>query len=329
MGKRILVVDVAAHEGGALTILRQFYREACADTDNVYGFCVSLPELEETANVSVKRFPWVKKGWLHRLWFDHVTVQKAVRQFAPDEILSLQNLLVSRAKVPQTLYLHQPLPFSPHRFSLKQNPKFWVYQHLIARGIYRSVRRASTVIVQTEWMKRAVCEKCGITGDSVVIEPPVTAVQVAGQFDYDCWDRLFFFPAAPYAYKNHAAILQAMLILRRRGITDYRVQFTLTPQQLPLTAEQEILRDQLILSGAIPGEEVMELYTRAALIFPSYIETYGLPLLEARLSGAPILASDEPFSHEILDGYGDVAYFDPFDPVQLADKMAERLEAKP
>lgn len=326
MGKRILVVDVAAHEGGALSILHQYYRMAVADTENTYLFCLSLPELEETDNVKIRRFPWVKKGWWHRLWFDHIAVQKAVREFAPDEILSLQNILVAHTNLPQTLYLHQPLPFCGQEFSLRQYPKFWVYQHIIGRQILRSVRKADKVIVQTAWMKKAVCEKAGVSGDTLVIEPPHTAVQPTGQFDKTRWERLFFFPAAPYAYKNHAAILQAMLLLRQQGITDYRVQFTLTPEQLPLSAEQECLRPQLILNGSMPSNEVMDTYTRAVLLFPSYIETYGLPLLEARMSGSPVLASDCPFSREILDGYTDAAYFDPFKPEELAGLMKAQWE---
>ena len=65
MGKRILVVDVAAHEGGALTILQQYYQTALNDTDNEYVFCVSLPELSGNDHVTVLRFPWVKRSWLH------------------------------------------------------------------------------------------------------------------------------------------------------------------------------------------------------------------------------------------------------------------------
>ena len=128
-------------------------------------------------------------------------------------------------------------------------------------------------------------------------------------------------------YKNHAVVLQAMQLLRQQGITDYRVQFTLTPEQLPLTAAQKPLRAQLVLCGGIPYEQVMHTYTKAVLLFPSYIETFGLPLLEARLSGSPILASDCPFSHEILEGYTHARFFDPFDARQLAELMKQQLEA--
>ena len=64
-------------------------------------------------------------------------------------------------------------------------------------------------------------------------------------------------------------------------------------------------------------ECVYEQYAKSVLIFPSYIETLGLPLLEARLTGCPIIAADTPFAKEILDGYNNVAYFGQFDSIRL------------
>jgi len=56
-----------------------------------------------------------------------------------------------------------------------------------------------------------------------------------------------------------------------------------------------------------------------ALIFPSMIEGFGLPLVEAGRRGIPVIASDIPVFHEI--GGGDVRYFDLLDPVDLAGEI--------
>ena len=62
-------------------------------------------------------------------------------------------------------------------------------------------------------------------------------------------------------------------------------------------------------------------YRRATLVFPSYIETFGYPLAEARQAGTIVLAADTPFAREVLDGYENAYYFDPFKPEELADLM--------
>lgn len=61
-------------------------------------------------------------------------------------------------------------------------------------------------------------------------------------------------------------------------------------------------------------------YERArGLIFPSTVEGFGLPLVEAGRRGLPVIASDIPVFHEI--GGADVRYFDLLDPVALAGEI--------
>ncbi len=78
--------------------------------------------------------------------------------------------------------------------------------------------------------------------------------------------------------------------------------------------------------GSVPREQVFEFYQNSILIFPSYLETFGLPLLEARLFNGPIIASDRPYAREILEGYSNADFFDPFSSDDLADKMKKYLE---
>jgi hypothetical protein len=53
-----------------------------------------------------------------------------------------------------------------------------------------------------------------------------------------------------------------------------------------------------------------------------------LPLIEAKMHGTPILASDCAFAHEVLDGYENVKFFDPFRSDELVDRLLDILAAK-
>lgn len=324
--KTILVLDVAADSGGALTVLEEYYDRLRQDTQNQYLFCVSLPRFADTDTLRVQRFPWIKRSWLHRLWFEQVTVKRLIRREKPDEVLSLQNTTVRGAHCPQTVYLHQPLPFCGIRFSLWRQPKFWVYQHLIGRRICASLREAHEVIVQTQWMKKAACEKAGISPEKVSLQPPQVNCVPAGRFSPEKWKHTFFYPAAAYSYKNHETLFRAMELLDEQGVGDFTVRLTLTPEQLPCLSRYPRAAAHTQLGGQMPREAVMAAYTESVLVFPSYIETFGLPLLEARMSGSPIVASDTPFSREILAEYAPVSYFDPFDPAALAAGMRAAME---
>ena len=61
----------------------------------------------------------------------------------------------------------------------------------------------------------------------------------------------------------------------------------------------------------MPFRELLSCYrSMDALLFPSYIETVGLPLLEAAGSGMAIKAADLPYAREVLQGYAGVSYVD-------------------
>lgn len=67
----------------------------------------------------------------------------------------------------------------------------------------------------------------------------------------------------------------------------------------------------LELSGCSDQEVATWLKHAQALLFPSFVEGYGIPLVEALMLGVPVIASDLPVFHEIA---GDIPhYLDPTD----------------
>ena len=62
------------------------------------------------------------------------------------------------------------------------------------------------------------------------------------------------------------------------------------------------------------------------LIFPSRIETWGLPISEYAQYQKPMLLADLPYAHETAAGTHQTAFFDPQSPLQLKGMM-QRLVA--
>lgn len=329
----IMVFDVPAAEGGALTILKQYYEKAINDKNNKWFFVISTPDLDETENVVVLRYPWVKKSWFHRLFFDMFVAYKIVEKYKINEVLSLQNVIVQNVKVKQTLYLHQPLPFVEKRYTITENIKFWVYQNIISKLIFSSIRKADFVIVQTEWMKKACLEKVKVNFNKIKVEQPNINIEIKKSYNQeDNNNKLFFYPASGLVYKNHQIIVEVVRKLKEQNINNYKVIFTLNGKEndnvknLYNTVKDCNLPIDFI--GQISIEEVYEYYSKSILIFPSYIETFGLPMLEAKMHNSPILASDCAFSHEILDKYENAYFFNSFNSTDLFNIMIKLITEK-
>lgn len=322
---RTLVVDVAADSGGALTILNQYYNELLKDKNNDYIFCTSLVnEYEDTDNIKILRFPWVKKSWFYRLWFDYVYSHKLIKKYKIDKVLSLQNIILPCSKIYQTLYLHQSLPYSNYKFSIFENKKFWIYQNIIGKLIHKSVKKSDRVIVQTQWMKNAVIQLDGISEKKIEVIPPKIEIEVLEFFDKKNFNNMFFYPASNFIYKNHKVILDAILKLKNQNVNNFSIVFTLKFNELSEECKEiyNKVKENVILLGSITHEEVMNYYRESVLIFSSYIETFGLPILEARMTNTPIIACDMPYAREILDGYEKVDYFD----VLSSDELSKLIK---
>lgn len=313
---RIVVNNIAASTGGAMTVLRDFYRCVCEnDTENEWIFLLGDRYFEETENVKIIPMPEIKKSGIKKVLFDFVTGRKFISELKPDVVVSMQNIITFGIKVPQMTYIHQSIPFqSAKKFSFFKGSerKLAVIQHLIGRIIKRSAKKSNRVIVQTEWMKEAVCRLCRIPADRVsVVMPQVKPFDIVSIPAFD--PSAFFYPTAPAIYKNNTAIFAAGEQLAQKGL-----DFTVT-----MTLPVEKSCDHIPCVGRLPYNEVVARYYGSTLVFPSYIETFGYPLAEARQAGTIVLASDTAFAREVLAGYPNAYFFDPFKPQELALLMEQ------
>ena len=79
--------------------------------------------------------------------------------------------------------------------------------------------------------------------------------------------------------------------------------------------------------GYVSNEDLPRYYKEASLfVFPSFFEGFGIPLVEALISGTPSLASNCSSLPEVG---GDAAfYFDPNNPKDISELMSRVLDNK-
>lgn len=115
----------------------------------------------------------------------------------------------------------------------------------------------------------------------------------------------FVYIASGEPHKNHANLIKAWELLADEAIHP-SLCITLAPEAYPeLVGAMESVREKggLINNvGKVSHEEVEEIYLKSrALIFPSTLESFGLPLLEAKAAGLAILASELDFVRDVVD----------------------------
>jgi glycosyltransferase involved in cell wall biosynthesis len=91
-----------------------------------------------------------------------------------------------------------------------------------------------------------------------------------------------------------------------------------------LTVDYDI-DDCVLFLGGVPSDVILSLLERSILfVFPSLLEGFGLPPLEAMKVGVPVISSNAPAMPEVL---GDaVSYFNPRDAHGLYNIMVDLLE---
>lgn len=330
----ILIYDVAAESGGALTVLDTFYHEVQSLKDNLHKwyFVVSTDKIEQCDNITVIQEKWVKKSWLHRIWYDKVRVKQLIERYHIDFIFSMQNIPIVGTKCPQVVYLHQSLQFMPVKLSFfcNEEREYWIRKNIICNIMKRHLHEADYIIVQTKWMKEATGKWVNVRDEFIKIVTPKIDLRVTDEIvEQDM--PLFLYPAGAEIYKNHELIIEACKILSEKNLS-YKVFFTIDPEESHcskrLYSMVQSAEINIEFVGKVDYNDILKLYKKTILLFPSYLESFGLPLLEAKYANATILCSNMPFSHEILDDYEKAHFFNADNAEQLADYMERCIEGK-
>lgn len=184
------------------------------------------------------------------------------------------------------------------------------------------IGRVHQVVVQSPSMEREVARSLGIRSRVLAFVPDEVHQSPAAQADGPQESRRFDFlyVASGEPHKNHRNLLEALALLAEQGFRP-SLAITLDTGKCPdLVAwiGQCIAAHSLKVEnvGQMPPEGVAALYGSAgALIYPSLGESLGLPLIEARAHGLPILASERDYVRDVVEP---VETFDPESPVSIA-----------
>lgn len=206
------------------------------------------------------------------------------------------------------------------------------------RMMRRSLSRADRVIAVSENTRSDLMEYFGVDGSTIeVIHNGVDEVfrRKLPEEELERWFRqlgirppYLLFVGNPKPHKNLDRVIQAYA--QAVGANDLKAPLvcvgdrTAAQFKLRQRAEQLGVGDRVRLLGHVAQEALPALYQGAALfLYPTLYEGFGLPVVEAMASGAPVLTSNTSALKEIAGGAAHLV--DPLDTERMARALSRLM----
>lgn len=238
------------------------------------------------------------------------------------------------SRMPRVATIHDLAPLSaPRLFRGQVNRAYW-------RLLIESAKRATMIVVPSTQVADDAMRLLGLPARRIAVTPlapratmrPATREAIGGLSQRLGIDRPYLLCVGVWNRNKRAVdVMRALAQLRERGVDLQLVLCGEAMAELAPHYRREILRlgiaERVIFAGHLPDEEMPALYSGAlALVFPSEVEGFGLPPLEAMACGTPAIVSSIPV---LLETAGAAAIVvPPRSPGEIAGRVAE-LVAEP
>ncbi|WP_429039434.1 glycosyltransferase [Aeromonas veronii] len=336
---KIIISGVNLIEGGPLKVLQDSIA-AFSKLENIELICLvnnrKLFEIDE--NINFIEFPWAKKNWLLRCFFEYIYCWFLSKKMRPDIWLAMHDMtpyLYCPANIKQYVYCHNPSPaydatFKDFRFS----KKFFLFSKLY-KFLYRiNIKSNAAVICQQKWIG-IFLENLGAS--SVIVTKPNSInksesyTQLSTNVDMGKDTVRIFYPALPRTFKNFELILDAIVVVEKAftPLLSKKIEVIITIDATESKYAKWLCHKYSSLKtvkfvGRLDRKEVNSYYQSSDLvIFPSKLETWGLPIVEAKEFDKPIFLADLPYAHETLGTYDKAKFIDVNDPHALAKLIVD------
>jgi hypothetical protein len=312
----IVVSSVAPFEGGPLTILEQAVGDARGFEGANFLFLVhDAGRGDPGGNLRFLAVPWARRSYARRIFAEYVWFPTLSRRWTPDVWLSLNDTTPPVSARTQAVYCHNPLPYwRPTARDFRMDPR----QVLVSFAyglVYRTFARRNDYIVgQLPWYTRFIGEYMHAPRDRWLVvaprsgrNPEISHTGGRSVLDNPRRARLeCVYVSLPRVFKNFE---EAIDLCDQPG-----VGLTLTISGDESRYARHIRthagsRGDVRFAGRLSHRDCLATMEEAdVVLYPSRLETFGLPIQEAMDLGRTLVLPIRPWTVEIAAGY-EGAYF--------------------
>lgn len=331
----IIISAINFRDGGPLSVLQDCLRYVNNHLSSEYRIIALVHKIELFQNlehIELIEFPKSAASYLYRLFYEYIYFKKISEKYDPFLWLSLHDMTPNVKASIRAVYCHNPAPF--YNITFKDfwlDPRFALFNFLYKYLYQINIQKNHFVIVQQEWIRKKF-ELMYRVKQTIVAHPSIEITHTNQTITENTQiqkNYLFFFPTIPRVFKNIELICEAIKILNDKKISRFEVTLTIdgTENRYAKWLIKNYQNVQnLNFIGRQTREKVFELYqTTDCLIFPSKLETWGMPITEFQSFNKPILVADLEYAHETVKNYQKISFFDPYDPSDLAKYMQKAI----
>lgn len=270
------------------------------------------------SNVKVRTLPW-------RNSLSSIINDASLGRHAEADSLDVFHApanIAPTSRVPVVLFAHDALnlfPLAQHLRGFSSHPRKVAMMMYLGRQTRQSLRRAAHIVTPSDYSRRDIASRAGVPLERFTVVPlaatdqfrviarrdlAITAITHKLSGRYIIADGI----------KNPEATVAAYRALP--GAIRQTVQLAFfsrehAPRPAVAAAIQEFGNTRVRFISRPPVSELVELMSGAtALLFPSFFEGFGLPIVEGMRCGLPIVASSRGSIPEVLGDAGLTADID-------------------
>lgn len=331
MQKKIVISAINIFQGGALSVLEDCLNILITNYSDSYEIIVFVHDKRHfnSAKLTLIELPNSRKSYLFRLYYEYIWFYFQSIKIKPHLWFSFHDITPNVKADIRAVYCHNPSPFYKLTWSeFVLEPKLGFF-NVFYKYLYRiNTTKNDFIVVQQNWIRKAFQKKLNSTSTVIVANPEVRPPEIKSLDQKKDNKKRFFFPTFPRVFKNIECACEAALLLCEK-YDDFELCITISGHEnrysKKMVARYGSVKN-INFIGPINRNQVFDILSKSeALVFPSKLETWGLPLSEAKKFDKIILASDLPYAHETLGDYSKVSFFNPSDPFQLAGLMEKVL----
>ncbi len=333
----VAINAISAKSGGILTYTRNLINSFANYKEHIFHFWVSYNgDFRGNGNVILHKVKASDYNFIRRFFYEQFILKKEIHHIKANVLFSSANFGIFGKSLNQVLLIRRLISFNrmyyeiiwPHLSKIQQ------IENKIRRILIRISAKYSNIIVfPSNSMKEDFLRfypkflpKCYVNYYGT-LESKFNNVYKKKNINETIIKLLYV--SVYYAHKNPGIMAKAIKIIKDRGYkvlarismdmeSDHAKRYVTWKDDYEALFNVEI-KDNIIL-GSENYEKIQSLYQNADIfIFPSFMESFGHPIIEAMSAGLPIIAADTPINHEICAEAA--LYFSPFDSNELAEKI--------